>query len=69
MEGKGGWCAPKRVCEWVVSWREVKMGCLNGEGGEKGRGLAILQLGEIERVFWREIEGKERKKMWVRKKE
>ena len=38
------------------------MGGLNREGREKGRRLAILQLGEIERVFWRETEGKERKK-------
>ena len=45
------------------------MGCLNGEGGEKGRGLAILQLGEIERVFWRETEGKERKNVGKEERE
>ena len=36
-------------------------GCLNREGRERRRGLAILQLGEIERIFWRETEEKERK--------
>ena len=44
-EKGGGWCA-LRGCEWKLFWREVKMGCLNGEGGEKGKGLAILQLRE-----------------------
>ena len=49
------------MCECVLSWREGNGSCLNREGREKGRGLAILQLGEIGRVFWRETEGKERK--------
>ena len=50
------------MCEWVVSWREVKMGCLNREGREKGRGLAILQLGEIERVAGEKTEERREKK-------
>ena len=44
------------------------MSGLNREGRERRRGLAILELGEIERVFWRETEGKERKNVGEEKR-
>ena len=65
---RGGWCALRGCVSGCCFGGKGMRGCLNREGRERRRELAILQLGEIERVFWRETEGKERKNVGEKEK-